>query len=703
MKKILLILSFAMMLINSCKNSKEDNSDNPLLSEFRTPFALPPFHKIKASHFIPAFQQGMKEQNDIIQTIINNKEKPDFENTIVPLENSSNLLNQVSFIFYGIENAESTKELQQINQEISPLLAQHEDNIFLNSLLFEKIKSVFENREKDNLNSIQIRLLEKYYKKFIRAGIWLPEESKTRLKEINTQLTEYYVLFGNNLLKETNSFRLIIEEEEKLKGLPETVKTAAKNTATADSPEGKWIFTLQKPSLIPVLQYAEDREIRKNLYQAYINRGNNNNENDNKKIILSITKLRQEKAELLGYPHFADFKLQEMMAENAENIYHLLNNIWKASLSHSKAELAEMQEIAEKENYGDQIAAWDWWYFAEKLRKEKYDLDEKELKPYFQLENVRDGAFRVANQLFGISFTPLEEAPVYHPEVKAYEVKDQDGSHIGIFYTDYFPRPGKRAGAWMGLFREQKVENGIDIRPVVYNVANFTRPEDGIPALLSLEEVRTLYHEFGHALHGLLTKGAYASLSGVNVATDFVELPSQLMEHWATEPEVLKMYARHYRTGEIIPDELIEKLTNATFFNQGFQTTELAAAALLDMEWHTTHITEKTNVDSLEKEVKENLNMIPEITFRYHSANFNHIFSNEGYAAGYYSYLWAEVLEADAFELFKEKGIFDRQTATSYRQHILEKGDSEEPMKLYMQFRKKEPDVESLLKNRGLK
>ncbi|MCL1942431.1 MAG: M3 family metallopeptidase, partial [Candidatus Azobacteroides sp.] len=649
------------------------------------------------------FKEGIAEQTREIDSIADNPAAPTFENTIEALDFSGKLLTKVSLVFFNLESAETTPDLQAINKESAPLLSEHQDNIYLNEKLFARIKTVYENRKKDSLNTAQVRLTEKYYKNFMLSGIMLDAKQKNRLRKINKELADLYIKFSDNVLAETNSFRLVIDKKEDLAGLPESFKNAAAEDAKADSMEGKWVFTIQKPSFIPYLQYGENRNIREKLYKAYINKGDNDNRNDNKSVVLSIVKLRLEKANLLGYKTFADLKLEKTMAKNPKNVYALLNDIWKYAIPKAKEELAEMQKIADKEGRGVKIEAWDWWYYAEKLRKEKYNLDEEELKPYFQLENVKDGVFMVANKLYGVTFTPLEKMPVYNRDVMVYDVKDADGSHLGILYVDYFPRPGKKAGAWMSNYREQYVENGIDIRPIICNVGNFTKPTPEMPSLLNQDEVGTLFHEFGHALHGLLSKCSYPGISGTNVATDFVELPSQLMEHWAVDPEVLKLYAKHYKTGKVIPDTLIQKIQKSSEFNQGFMTTELVAAALLDMDWHTLEKINVMDVDTFEAKVKKHIGLIPEIEFRYRSTNFSHIFGDDGYAAGYYSYLWSEVLDADAFEAFKQNGIFDQVTATAYRQNILEKGDSDDPMKLYIQFRGAAPDPDALLKSRGLK
>jgi peptidyl-dipeptidase Dcp len=544
-------------------------------------------------------------------------------------------------------------------------------------------------------------LLEKYYRDFVRGGANLDKEKKARLREINQELSLLTLKFGENILKENNRFELIIENKEDLEGLPQSVIDAAAETAKERGYKGKWVFTLHKPSMIPFLTYSAKRELREKIFKAYINRGNHNDELDNKKILLKIVALRLERAKLLGYKTHAHYVLEENMAKNPENVYKLLDKIWKPALERAKKEAEELQQMIYKEGKNFKLQPWDWWYYAEKLKKEKYDFDDSVLRPYFKLENVIKGVFYVANKLYGLQFVERNDIPKYHPDVRVFEVKDADGSHIGILYTDYFPRASKRGGAWMNSFRKQSKIGGKEIHPVITNNGNFSKPVGDKPSLLSIEEVLTLFHEFGHALHGLLSNCTYPTLSGTSVPRDFVELPSQIMENWALEPEVLKVYARHYKTGEVIPQELIEKLKKAKLFNQGFATVEYLAAAYLDMDWHT--LTELNNIDPLkfEEESMKRIGLIPEIVVRYRSPYFRHIFSG-GYSAGYYSYIWAEVLDADAFEAFKEKGIFDKETAQSFRKNILEKGGTEDPMILYKRFRGAEPKVEPLLKRRGL-
>ena len=692
-KKCIFILATTCMMY-SCTTQTETN---PFLSEFQTEHGVPPFDKIKLEHYEPAFLKGIEEQNANIDAIVNNSEAPTFENVIVALDNSAPILDRVSAIFYNMTDAEKTPGLNELSIKIAPTLSEHSDNISLNQELFKKVNAVYQQKESLKLTTEQERLLEETYKDFVRSGANLSPEKQARLREINKQLSTLGLTFSDNILNENNAFKLYIDKEEDLAGLPEWFRQSAAEEAKANGQEGKWLFTLGNASRLPFLQYSENRPLREQIYKAYINRGNNNDKNDNKKIITDIVSLRLEKAQLLGFDCYSNFVLDNTMAKNSATVMDFLNNLWSYSLPKAKAEAADLQKIMDKEGKGEKLEAWDWWYYTEKLRKEKYNLEEDEIKPYFKLENVREGAFAVANKLYGITLTKLDGIPVYHPDVEVFEVKDADGSHMGIFYVDYFPRPGKSGGAWMSNYREQKG----DIRPLVCNVCSFTKPVGDTPSLLTIDEVETLFHEFGHALHGLLTKCNYKGISGTNVVRDFVELPSQINEHWATEPEVLKMYAKHYQTGETIPDRLIEKILNQKTFNQGFMTTELLAAAILDMNLHNLTDTKNLDVLAYEKEVMDQLNLIPEIAPRYRTTYFNHIIG--GYAAGYYSYLWANVLDNDAFEAFKEHGIFDKKTADLFRYNVLEKGNSEDPMTLYKNFRGTEPQLEPMLKNRGMK
>lgn len=681
-------------MMYSCATQTETN---PFLTEFQTPYGVPPFDQIKLEHYEPAFMKGIDEQNANIQAIIDNAETPTFDNVIAAFDNSSPILDRVGGVFYNLTEAETTDDLTALSMKLAPVMSDHSDNILLNQALFAKIKAVYQQKDSLGLTTEQQRLLEKTYKNFVRSGANLPADKQARLREINKQLSTLGIRFDKNILNENNEFKLFVDKEEDLAGLPEWFRQSAAAEAKAAGQEGKWLFTLHNSSRLPFLQYSANRPLREKVYKAYIQRGNNNDKNDNKKIITEIVSLRLEKARLLGYDCYSNFVLDNTMAKDSKTVMDFLNNLWQYALPKAKAEAAELQKLMDRENKGEKLEAWDWWYYTEKLRKEKYNLEEEQIKPYFKLENVREGAFAVANKLYGITLTPMDSIPVYNPDVKVFEVKDADGSQLGIFYTDYFPRAGKSGGAWMSNYREQQG----DIRPLVCNVASFTKPVGDTPSLLTIDEVETLFHEFGHALHGLLTKCQYKGTSGTNVVRDFVELPSQINEHWATEPEVLKMYAKHYQTGETIPDELIEKILNQKTFNQGFMTTELLAAAILDMNLHNLTDTTGLDVIAFEKEAMDRLGLIPEIAPRYRTTYFSHIIG--GYAAGYYSYLWANVLDNDAFEAFKENGIFDRHTADLFRHNILEKGDSEDAMTLYRNFRGAEPQLEPMLKNRGMK
>ncbi len=676
-------------------------SENPLLKEFNTPYGVPPFNQIKEEHFLPAIKAGIEIEKKEIESIAKNTEPPTFENTIEAIEKSGSLLQRVVDLFYVLNGCMTNDNMQKIAKEVAPMLARHRDEIRMNPELFKRVKVVYENREKLNLNQEQKKLVEEYYKDFVRGGANLDDKKKARLMEINQELSLLSVRFGENVLKEENKFELVIENKEDLEGLPPSVIQSAAETAKERNHEGKWVFTLKKPSLIPFLQFSSKRELREKIFKAYINRGNNDDELDNKKIISRIIALRIEKAKLLGYKTHAHLILEENMAKTPGKVYELLKKIWEPALKVAKKEAKELQDMIYKEGNNFKLEPWDWWYYAEKVRKEKYAIDEEMLRPYFKLENCIEGAFYVANKLYGIKFEERKDIPKYHPDVKVFEVKEADGSHIGIFYVDYFPRESKRSGAWMTSFRKQSMLDGKMVHPVIVNVGNFTKPSSDKPALLSIEEVETLFHEFGHALHGLLSKCKYPTLSGTAVPRDFVELPSQIMENWALEPEVLKVYAKHYQTGEAIPSELIEKLKNSRKFNQGFATVEYLAASFLDMDYHILEDAKELDPIKFEEESMKRIGMIPEIVVRYRSTNFQHIFSG-GYSAGYYSYIWSEVLDADAFEAFKEKGIFDSQTALSFRKNILEKGGSEDPMILYKKFRGREPKVEPLLKKRGL-
>ncbi len=677
------------------------NTPNPFFEKYTTPFGVPPFNKISESDYIPAFEAGIKQQDNEIEAIANNPASPTFSNTIASLDYSGKLLSKVNMVFFNLLESMNNDTMQAIAEKVTPMLTAHSDNIVLNEKLFQRIKSLYSNHTKLQLTTEQQKVLEEDYKKFVHQGADLAPDQKNKLRELNTDLAMLELKFGNNLLAETNNFKLVLDNKSDLSGLPENVITTAAEEAKTDGMPGKWVFTMQKNSWIPFLTYSTRRDLREKLYRGYFMRGDNNNQYDNKQVIMDIMKDRIELANLLGYRTPADYILSDKMAKTPERVDTLLMQLWRPSLAKAKDEVKEMQAIIDKENGGFQLASWDWWYYAEKVRKEKYDLNEDELKPYFKLENVRNGAFEVAHKLYGLTFKQLKNMPVYQPDVDVFEVTDANGKLIGILYTDYYPRPSKTVGAWMDNFSGQYIEKGVNVRPVIVNVANLAKPTATEPSLLSMNDVTTLFHEFGHALHGLLSQVTYPSISGTNVPRDFVEFPSQFMENFAFQPEVMKLYAFNYKTGKLMPKELMDKIQNSAYFNQGFDMTELLAAAILDMKWHELSSINGINVDQFEKEQMDKIGLIPEILPRYRSTYFKHIFSDD-YSAGYYSYPWASVIDKDAFELFKEKGIFDKKTATALKTDILEKGNSVDLMKAYAKFRGREPKVDALLKSKGL-
>ena len=684
-----------------CGSENKIHSDNPLLASYETPFNVPPFDKIKDEHFKPAFEEALKQHNIEIDSIINNAEAPTFDNTIVALENAGSLLNSVSTVFYNLNSANTNDSIQALAKELAPQLSAHGDEINLNAKLFARVKAVYDDKDKFALDAEDLKLLEESYKGFVRSGANLSDANKETLKKINSEASVLTTQFGQNLLAETNAYELVVDKKENLAGLPEGLISAAADAAKAKGQEGKWVFTLSNPSVMPFLQYADKRELRKQIWDAYQKRGNNDNTNDNKEILTKIANLRLEKAKLLGYSSHAAYVLEESMAANPANVYQLLNKLWAPAIKKAKVEAADIQQEIVSTQDTFQAAPFDWRYYAEKIRVKRFALNEEEIKPYFSLASVREGAFETANKLFGISFVALNNVPTYHEEVEVYEVKDKDGSHLGLLYADFFPRESKRGGAWMTSYRSQSTKDGKRVPPVISIVCNFTKPVGDQPALLTFDEASTLFHEFGHALHGLLSNVKYQSLAGTSVSRDFVELPSQIMENWAADPEVLKTYAKHYKTGEAIPDSLIAKMDKAGTFDQGFATTEYLAASLLDLDYHATQNPISGDINLFEKSAMDKVGLIDAIIPRYRSTYFQHIFSG-GYSAGYYAYIWAEVLDADAFAAFKEKGLFDQVTADSFRKNILEKGGTANPADLYKAFRGKDPDPVHLMKKRGL-
>jgi peptidyl-dipeptidase Dcp len=699
MKRKIFAPLLVVLLLLACSPQKPVN---PFYTEWETPFGIPPFSEIKEEHYMPAMKEGIIQHQAEIDAIASSTEHPTFENTILAVEYSGELLDKVTEVFFSLNSSVTNEKMQAIAKEAAPLLSDHNDNIILNEQLFKRVKVVHEARLSLALTPEQDKLLDDYYKRFVRNGADLNDADKEKLRAINKELSVLTLQFGENILKETNSFEMVLEDEKDLAGLPDFVISEASEAAAAKGYEGKWLFTLHKTSWIPFLQYSERRDLREKLYTAWFMLGDGDNEFDNKEALKRVADLRLDRSNLLGYPTYAHFALEEAMAKIPSNVYELLEQIWTPALNQAKKERALFQAMVDRDGGGFQVASWDWWYYAEKLKKEKYDLDDEILKPYFQLENVIDGCFMVCNKLWGITFNELRDVPVYHEDVRVFEVKEEDGTHIGIWFCDYFPRASKRGGAWMGEFRGQSRQiDGEMVYPLVYNVGNFSKPTGDMPSLLTFDEVTTMFHEMGHGLHGLLSNGSYPSQTGTNVATDFVELPSQIMENWATDPAVLKMYAKHYKTGEPIPDVLIEKIKKAKQFNQGFFASEYIAASILDMDYHTIDKHIDVGVHKFEDKSMGGIGLIREIKPRYRSTYFNHIFSG-GYAAGYYSYMWAEVLDADAFQAFKENGLFDRQTADLFRENILAKGGSEDPMKLYVQFRGAIPSIQPLLERRGL-
>jgi peptidyl-dipeptidase Dcp len=694
---------FAFLLLIGMTVMLNAQEKNPLLQEWDTPFETPPFDKIETEHYKPAFNKAMESHKAEIQAIVDNGETPTFENTIAALDYSGKELDKVSSVFSAMNGAMTNDKLQKLSKEIYPKLSQHYDDIYLNPELFSKIKTLHQKKDELGLNTEQKQLLDKYYKQFVRGGANLNDEDKKKFRKINEELSVLSIDFGQNVLKEVNKFELVIDNKEDLAGLPEGAISGASEEAKARGYDGKWVFTISKPSMIPFLQYSEKRELREKLYKGYINKGDHDDSLDNKDILAKMAKLRVERANLLGYPTHAHFQLDNKMAKKPENVYELLNKIWEPALEMAKNERDQMQQMIEDEGKDFELQSWDWWYYAEKVKKAKYDFDESEVKPYFAVDNVIDGVFGLATDLWGIQFEERNDIPKYHKDVKTFEVKDKDGSHIAILYTDYFPRESKRGGAWMDVFRKQHKKDGEFVHPVVYNVGNFSKPTGDKPALLSIDEVNTLFHEFGHALHGMLSEATYPSLSGTSTPRDFVEFPSQVMENWCMHPQVLKKYARHYESGEPIPDELIQKIKESGKFNQGFATVEYLAASFLDMDWHTLEKPEIKDVHKFENASMNRIGLIDEIVPRYRSTYFRHIFAG-GYSAGYYSYIWSEVLDADAFAAFKNSGdVYNQELAQKYRKHILAKGGTEDAMELYKQFRGEEPTIDPLLERRGLK
>lgn len=674
---------------------------NPFFSKYNTPYGIPPFEEIKVEHYKPAFIKGMAEHKKEIDAIVKNKKPATFENTIAALDRSGMLLNKVASVFYGQNSANTNDGMQAVSREISPLLSQHSDDITMNAGLFKRVKYVYDHQGEMKLDKEQKKLLEETYKSFVRSGANLDADKQEQLRKLNAEISMLQLTFGQNMLAETNAFRLVIDNKDDLSGLPQDLIASAAETAKAMGMDGKWVFTLHNPSVMPFLQYSDRRELRERMYKGYISRGSRGGKNDSREVVRKLVKARLEKARLMGFEDYASMALDTRMAKTSKAVYELLDEVWRPALAKAKEELADIEEEMKKDGRDFTAEGWDWRYYADRAKKAKYSFDENELRPYLKLENVREGLFYCANRLYGITLTPINNVPLPHPDVKAFECKDKDGTLLGVLFMDYFARPSKRGGAWCGTYRDQMYENGKKIYPIVTTVFNYSKPAAGEPALLSADEASTLFHEFGHALHQFFQDVHYQGIS--NVPRDFVELPSQVNEHWCFAPEVLKVYAKHYKTGEIMPQELVEKLDRSQKYGQGFATVEYIAASLLDMDFHVLKdVPEDMDVLDFERKTLVNRDLIAQIPPRYRTTYFNHTMGG-GYTAGYYSYMWAEVLEADAFEAYKETGdIFNQDVATRFRKYVLTPGGIDDAMDMYVNFRGKKPDTKPLLRNRGL-
>ncbi|WDF59202.1 M3 family metallopeptidase [Flavobacterium sp. KACC 22758] len=671
-----------------------------LTQYFNTKHNTAPFSQIKIEDYVPAFNEGIALAKAEIDAIVNNPDAPTFENTIVAMDYSGDILDRLSSIFFNLNSAETNDEMQKIAQEVSPLLSEFGNDIRLNAELFAKVKAVYDQKESLNLNPEQTTLLDKKYKSFSRNGANLPEDKKNQLREIDKELSKLSLQFGENVLAETNNFELHLTDEKDLSGLPEGTIEAARLLAKNQEKEG-WIFTLDHPSYIPFLTYADNRELRKKMAIAFGAKAFQNNEFNNEENVLKIAKLRHERANLLGYKTHAHFVLEERMAESPEKVFSFLNDLLAKAKPAAQKEFAELTAFAKELDGIEQLEKWDGAYYSEKLKQQLFNLDDEKLKPYFQLEKVLDGAFIVAKKLYGLTFTEVFDIDKYHEEVTTYEVRDADNNLVSIFYADFFPRKGKRNGAWMTSFKSQYVKDGVNERPHISNVCNFTKPTETKPSLLTFNEVTTLFHEFGHGLHGMLADTVYPSLSGTSVYWDFVELPSQIMENWCYEPEALALFANHYETGEIIPIEYVQKIKESASFQEGLATLRQLSFGLLDMAWHGQDPTNITDLKAFETEQFANTQLYPDVKENAMSTAFSHIFQG-GYSSGYYSYKWAEVLDADAFEYFHENGIFNEEIAKKFKDNVLSKGGTEHPMTLYKRFRGQEPKPEALLKRAGL-
>ncbi len=677
---------------------------NPFLTEYNTPYQIPPFGSIEYSDYMPALRAGIAQKQQQIRDITSNPETPTFDNTIMPLERSGEIIDRVAAVFFALDESNNSPEMVAIAEEFYPMYSQFSDEITMDDALFQRIRSLYERRDQMGLSPDRRKAVEDYYKLFARNGALLDAAAKDSLKALNTELTELYLTFNRNLLNATNAFSVVVDDKSALAGLPDgSIAVAAEEAASRGLGEGHWVFTLHAPSRLPLLQYADNRDLRKKIYQGYTTLASSG-EYNNLPVISRILQVRAKKAALLGFENYGAYMTSNVMAKTVGAAEDLLMQIWRPAVARVQSEVAETQQLADSENAGITIEPWDYYYYAEKVRRKKFNLDENEVRAYFAVDSVRKGIFGMAERLYGIKFTEMPDAPKYYPEVTVYDVTDAaTGEHVAVFMTDYFTRASKRQGAWMSEFKGSwQNADGSSSRPIIYNVGNFTRPTADTPALLTLDEVETMFHEFGHGLHGMLSRAPLKSQAGTNVDRDFVELPSQIHEHWAFEPELLRTYAHHYKTGEVIPDELIAKLEASATHNQGFTTAELAGAALLDLQFGKLNPEGDVDVAAFQDSVTTALGMPSQLTFRYRAPYFKHIFGSDGYASGYYTYLWAEVLDTDGFELFKQKGIFDPETARKFKEYVLEKGGSEDPMELYIRFRGQAPTVDALLRNRGL-
>ena len=702
---MLSVIAMCGLLLPVCgANKKNVKHQNPFLAPYTTKYGIPPFEKITYADYLPAVEAGIKQQNEEVNEIVVNRARADFDNTVLALDNCGEILNKVSYVFYALSESDATPEMQKLAEKLSPMLTAQNDELYMNAGLFKKVKAVHDNADKLGLTKAQKRLTEKYYKRFVRTGALLTPAYQDTLKAINTKLASLQLSFTQNVMHEIANNLIVVDDESRLKGLSQQTIDDAAKLAKEKGMEGKWVFTASGATRLAVLTSADDRALREEMYKTYTNTASRGNEWDNSKNINEIMQLRQKKAKLLGFKTFADYAVEPVMAKTVDAAEGLLMQIWTPAVAKVGEEVADMQAYADKHGDNIKIAAWDYYYYAEKVKKEKFNFSEDEVRPYFALDNVvKNGIFYVANKLWGLTFTEMKNAPKYNPEVTVYDVKDAQGKHLAVFMTDYYPRATKAQGAWMSELSTAYDYEGKSERPIIYNVASMTPPTKNAPSRLTLDEVQTVFHEFGHALNGMMTTAPFRGLAGTNIDRDMVEMPSQLNEHWALVPEVLKNYATHYKTGKVIPQELVDKLIESSKFNQGFMTTELVGAALLDIEWHKTDWCKDIDVKGFENYVSRRLHKPELVEYRYRSPYFKHIFDNDQYSCGYYTYLWSQVLEADAWDRFEKEGPMNVNTAKDYYKYILSPGDTEDAMTLYKLFRGKEPNADALLRNRGLK